>query len=425
MSDMKRIYFRGGELPFEYVTPERALNRNYLGSNSGNLLYQYGILKALMTSEDDILESNHYNAFRFSPDYVNDNFDMFIIPLADAFRESFVNELQQLTEFIKQLHIPCVVTGVGLRGPFEPDFKQNEYSFNEDVKAFMKAVLEKSAIVGVRGQITADYLSYLGFCEDRDFMVIGCPSMYSYGTNLDIKPVKLDYHMNLGIQPIHFLGQEVSRYFNSAMKLFPNWKFIGQLIPELRYIFIGAPFENDNTFYPCHNCLDEVYQNKKAVFFLNATTWINYMKNLDFTFGARLHGSIASILAGTPALLVAYDSRMRELSEYHKLNYCTQKEIGNYAIQELILNSDFSPMLVRHGDNFRRFCSFLKMNGLSNIYETDKCRKLGPIDNVIEQSNLYPAVEPLDFSDKFEIKNRMEHYFRELDEKISRLKAGK
>lgn len=422
---MKRIYFRGGEIPFEYVTPERAINRNYMGGNSGNLLYQYGILKALMTSEDDILESNYYNAFRFSPEYVNENFDMFIIPLADAFRDSFVDELRQLTEFVKQLHIPCVVTGVGLRGPFEPDFKQNKYIFNEDVKAFIKAVLDKSTIVGVRGQITADYLSYLGFCEDRDFMIIGCPSMYSYGKHLEMRPVKFDYNMKLAVQPIHTLEQRESQYINDVMKSFPEWVFIGQLIPELRYIFLGAPFESGNNIYPCNSCLDEVYQKKKAVFFLNATTWIDYMRKMDFTFGARLHGHIASVLAGTPSLLMMHDSRMRELVEYHKLNGCTFKSMEGHGIQELIENSDFTPMLSQHNDNFERFLSFLKMNELSNIYETDKDRKSGPIDNVMKRSKLYPVVEPLDFSNMPEVENRMKRFFGELDEKILRLKAGK
>lgn len=175
---MKRIYFRGGQLPYEYATPDRVLNRNYLGSNSGNLLYQYSILKALMTSENDVLEANYYEVFRYSPEYINENFDVFIIPMADAFRDSFVTEMRQLTDFIKQLKIPCVVTGGGLASPYEPDFRTVEHKFNNDVKEFMNAVLEKSAIVGVRGKITADYLSYLGFRDDKDFMVIGCPSLY-------------------------------------------------------------------------------------------------------------------------------------------------------------------------------------------------------------------------------------------------------
>ena len=419
---MKRIYFRGGQLPYEYVIPERALNRNYLGSNSGNLLYQYSILKSIMTSEEDILEANYYEPFRYSPEYVNENFDVFIIPMADAFRDSFVTELRQLTEFVKQLRIPCVVTGVGLRGPYEPNFDTVEYSFNNDVKEFMNVVLEKSAIVGVRGQITADYLSHLGFCEGKDFMVIGCPSLYTYGKNLNIRCMDKAENMRLAYQPIHNLSHEVGQYMQEILKDVSDWRFIGQMVQELRYVYLGAPFEHNNDLYPCNSCKDEVYQQKKAIFFLNATTWIEYMKNFDFWFGARLHGSIAALLGGTPALVYAYDGRMRELVEYHKLNACTYEDLRKYSVMELIQNCDFRQTMSIHSENFDRFCLFLKLNGLSSIYEEDSDRHDGPMDNVIRKSKLYPPVEPLDYSDLSEVEERFKRYFKELDTKIERLK---
>lgn len=419
---MKRIYFRGGELPYEYVTPERALNRNYLGSNSGNLLYQYSVLKAVMTSENDVLEANYYEPFRYSAEYVNENFDVFIIPMADAFRDSFVIELRQLTAFIKQLKIPCVVTGVGLRGPYEPDFNTVEYSFNNDVKEFMNVVLEKSAIVGVRGQITADYLSYLGFREDKDFMVIGCPSLYSYGKNLNIRPLDNVENIRLAYQPIHNLSREVSQYMQELTNHVADWCFIGQMVQELRYVYLGAPFEHNNTLYPCNSCKDEAFQQKKLRFFLNATTWIEYMKNFDFCFGARMHGSIASLLGGTPALVYAYDGRMRELVDYHKLNSCTYEDLKKYSFRELIQNCNFKPTMSIHNENFRRFCLFLKLNGLSNIYEEECNRHDGPMDNIIRKNNLYPPVTPLDYGDLSEVEDRFKRYFKELDTKIERLK---
>ncbi|MGN0155973.1 MAG: polysaccharide pyruvyl transferase family protein [Lachnospiraceae bacterium] len=419
---MKRIYFRGGQLPYEYVTPERALNRNYLGSNSGNLLYQFSILKALMTSEEDVLVANYYEPFRYSPEYVNENFDVFIIPLADAFRDSFVTELRQLTEFVKQLKIPCVVTGVGLRGPYEPNFYTEEYKFNNDVKEFMKAVLEKSAIVGVRGQITADYLSYLGFREDKDFMVIGCPSLYSYGKNLRIRRIDKTENIRLAYQPIHNLSYEVSRYMQKATEIAADWCFIGQMVQELRYIYLGAPFAHERTLYPCNGCTDEIYQQKKAIFFLNATTWIEYLKDFDLLFGARMHGSIAALLAGTPALVYAYDGRIRELVEYHKLNAFTYEDLKEYSITELIQNCDFEPTMKIHSENFERFLSFLKQNELSTIYEEDHNRCSGPMDDVIKKSKLYPPVRPLDYGNLSEVEERFQRYFGELDIKIERLK---
>lgn len=419
---MKRIYFRGGQLPYEYATPDRVLNRNYIGSNSGNLLYQYSVLKALMLSENDVLEANYYEPFRYSPEYVNENFDVFIIPMADAFRDSFLTEMRQLTNFIKQLKIPCVVTGVGLASPYEPEFHTVEYKFNNDVKDLMNAVLDKSAIVGVRGQITADYLSYLGYCEDKDFMVIGCPSLYSYGKNLNIRPLKNVGDMHLAYQPLYYMNNDVGRWMHEITKSVSDWCFIGQMVQELRYVYLGAPFEHDNVVYPCKGCRDEAYGQNKCRFFLNATTWIEYMKNFDFCFGARLHGNIASLLGGTPALLYTYDGRMRELVDYHKLNSCSYGDLEKYSVEELIENSDFEPMMNVHNENFRRFCSFLAKNGLPNIYEEDCDRREGPMDNIIRKSKLYPPVTPLDYEDLSEVEERFKGYFKELDTKIARLK---
>src|SRR5690625_671353 len=120
-------------------------------------------------------------------EYINNNYSHYIIPLADAFRQDFANnQLKRYTKLIKKLKIPVIVAGVGLRAPFEPKLNEG-FHFDEVVKAFVSAVLEKSACIGVRGQITADYLSTLVFKEGKDHMVIGCPSMYSCGENLNIK----------------------------------------------------------------------------------------------------------------------------------------------------------------------------------------------------------------------------------------------
>ncbi|WP_047596347.1 polysaccharide pyruvyl transferase family protein, partial [Salmonella enterica] len=81
------------------------------------------------------------------------------------------------TQLIRKLKIPVIVTGVGLRANYEPQLDEG-FSFDEDVTNFVKAVLEKSAQIGVRGQITADYLKKLGFNAELDFRVIGCPSLY-------------------------------------------------------------------------------------------------------------------------------------------------------------------------------------------------------------------------------------------------------
>ncbi len=188
---MSRIYYRGGMSPFETFSPGYILTHNVIGTNVGNFLYLNGVLRSLMIDDNTVIQANYYNTNYYKPEYVNENFDCFVIPLADAFRENFVNELNELTSFVKKLKIPCYVIGVGLKESYEPDFSQSKPQ-DEAVKKFVTAVLEKSNCIGVRGELTGKYLETLGFAEGRDFMVIGCPSMYMKGKRLHIQNPKLD-----------------------------------------------------------------------------------------------------------------------------------------------------------------------------------------------------------------------------------------
>src|SRR5699024_5336539 len=121
---------------------------------------------------------------------INRNYDCYVIPFADAFRPTFIPLLKKYTKLIKKLSIPVIIVGVGLRAPFEPKLNEG-FPFDNDVREFVSAVLEKSSMIGVRGQITADYLTRLGFEEEKDHTVIGCPSMYSFGSHLKIKELSL------------------------------------------------------------------------------------------------------------------------------------------------------------------------------------------------------------------------------------------
>lgn len=71
-----------------------------------------------------------------------------------------MNELNELTSFVKKLKIPCYVIGVGLKESYEPDFSQPKPQ-DEAVKKFVTAVLEKSNCIGVRGELTGKYLETL------------------------------------------------------------------------------------------------------------------------------------------------------------------------------------------------------------------------------------------------------------------------
>ncbi len=109
------------------------------------------------------------------------------------------------------------------------------------------------------------------------------------------------------------------KFIKLKMKEFENHYFIGQVVNELRSIYLGAPYE-----YKIEYNFSQRYRQNLSGWsieiFCNVPKWMEFLNDSDLTFGSRLHGNIAAVLAGTPALLVTKDSRTKELAEYHHLN---------------------------------------------------------------------------------------------------------
>ncbi|MBR5047483.1 MAG: hypothetical protein IKX76_04530 [Eubacterium sp.] len=147
-------------------TPSEVLIRNLIGNNTGNYIFLRSVLRTLMVSDDTEIKSIRFNRTQVPKDeidYYNRECSAFIIPLAKAFRVSFMRELNRITDLVEQLTIPCVVVGVGLQAPIDHD--SDSFPFDESVKRFMDAVLEKSSIIGIRGEETGNYLKGLGYRE--------------------------------------------------------------------------------------------------------------------------------------------------------------------------------------------------------------------------------------------------------------------
>jgi hypothetical protein len=105
-------------------------------------------------------------------------------------------------------------------------------------------------------------------------------------------------------------------------------------------------------------------------FFLDPQTWFEHLAQYDFSFGSRIHGNIAALLAGTPALLLAHDARTLELAEYHEIPYrtITSIEDGADAIG-LYAECDWNALNKAHPDRWDTFASFLEEHRLTHVYQ--------------------------------------------------------
>ncbi len=415
---MKRILIRGGQSPFDVFSPTKVILDDTIGTNAGNLIYAFGVLKAIITDEDieivpDRCKYEKEFVTQKEADEISEKFDCYMIPLADAFRSSFTKQMQKMTSFINKLKIPCYLVGVGLSAPLGASM-EDTYSFDNDVKNLVGAVLKKSSMVGVRGEITSAYLSRLGFAKDVVQTPIGCPSMYIPGRTLKIRDTKISRESKICMNQTYFANKNVMEFMTNITEIFPNYYYIPQMTRELKCMYLGAPYKKENSLiYPTH-ITHPTYMENHARFFLNAVEWIKFAGDADLSIGPRIHGNIVPTVAGTPSIVIAKDSRMMELVDYHKLPYILENQVDkNTNVWDLIEKMDFKSPEKVQSKNFDHFVDFLNINGIENIYSSDvelESKEI-PIYNKLKKIDLYEGIEPITTFDFEQMTERWNEYF--------------
>lgn len=391
-----RYLIRGGMMPGAKEDISEIIKHDFIGSNAGNMLYLYSVCKSLETAGSFLaVDRYHGEGNRYTDediDYINSEYDAYIIPLADAFRSDFAGKLRIYSKLFRRLTIPCIVAGVGLRAPYEP-MLHKKFPFDEEVKEFMNAVLEKSSVVGVRGAITGEYLRNLGYKEEKDYKVIGCPSMYSFGKTLKQKELHLqkearisvNFGVNTPVGARAFLLKLCGEYENS--------QYVAQRTEELITLYTGlANLENPIPYYPS-DFQHPLYREDKVRFFLSAESWFGNLGHCNLSIGGRLHGNIAAVLGGTPAVFFAGDARMRELTDYHGFAAVEAGKIHmEDSLEDWIAKADFGECLRRQEANFRRYVDFLNRNGLTHVWNGREqgslcgCRRDGDVPSVLHET---------------------------------------
>lgn len=405
---MKRILIRASISPFEQREPVGLLDKNLLGNNTGNLLFAYSMSRTLYTedTEIDFIPDIKVLMSEVSPEYINENYDYLVLPMANSFRETYCTILRKWSELIEKLTIPCVVTGIGVQMAYEPDIN-SKHPYDDMVKRFITAVLNHSHSVGVRGVITQAYLNHLGF---RDIDVTGCPSIEMFGPGLkvrDPKPLTKESAVCVTgslLSPLNF-----NKFMVKNFEKLPNYYFMPQFNDDLRLMYLGIPFHTVNEaqkLYP-HDISSEVLVNDRARFFIDMPSILKFNESIDFNYGTRIHGAVGCILCGVPSLLFTSDARTRELADYHNVPSMPVSVIDDDTdIFDIYEKTDFSIVSKGHEERFWHFVDFLNNNGLPHIYQ-DKNRKNVPFDERIKEIDFYGPVHSIYTCSKEEMLERM------------------
>ncbi len=403
---MKRYLVRSPFDPLNIKEPDcsRYMWKKFAGGNSGNIVYAYGVMNALQT-EDTQIEYTYKTSFSDEEiEKINSTYDALILPLADAFRVSWQKQLKSLTGAIRKMRIPVVVIGVAVRADYEPDFSEG-FEFDSLAADFVRAVTATGTVLGLRGEITGRYLEHLGFKEGEDFIPIGCPSLYTYGMavktrELSEKPEKLVMNTN----GYYDVGR-INEFLLNTAKAMPGYYLVQQHGSEFRDMYLGRRWfpllikkglnRKDKAIIK-GDALQELYRQDRVRFFFDVTSWINYMKGFDLAVGSRFHGSVAAILAGNPHVILPFNARTRELSEYHHLTSLKPGEIkSGTSVLDYLDKLDFGSFYSHQEENLKRYVQFLKENGLENIFEKKQSYEYGesPLEKMIQSKMSVPMSE--------------------------------
>ncbi|MEO6604966.1 MAG: polysaccharide pyruvyl transferase family protein [Aeromicrobium sp.] len=407
---MSRLLIRSGKDPFTPVVAESTLTQDVFNSNSGNYLFQHSVWKALSVDGAE-LTSNGTLSERMPPQggdaaRINEEFDQFVIPLANAFRPEFAPRLDRLSELLERVKIPTTIVGIGAQAAHGQGI-ESLAPIADSVKRFVGLILDRSASIGVRGEFTKSYLLSLGF-PDESIDIIGCPSLFLHGREFTVDKkvdaITADSPLALNLTP-EVPG--IGAFATAQAERHPNLTYIGQDAHDLRMLLWGVPFPHvHDLLAPVH--LDHpLYQSDRIRLFLDTWPWYDFLATQDFAYGTRFHGNVAALLGGTPALLLAHDSRTLELADYHQMPYRVMPELtADLLVEELYESTDMTGFNAELPKGFDRYTAFLDRNGLEHIWAPGN--GTGDFDERLAAAKFPPAVRPLTTSDGREVASRLQ-----------------
>ncbi|MDG4794678.1 polysaccharide pyruvyl transferase family protein [Micromonospora sp. WMMD1082] len=415
---MTRVLLRSAKDPFTPVSPELSLalyKHGIFGRNVGNLVFTEAVHKLISVPGTEVV-SNSFLSERPGVDQayvnrVNEEYDLFVVPLANAFRLSFLDNLKRLTWVIERLRIPVVVIGVGVAGgagsldnPFPPPTDELRVA----VRRFVSAVLDKSASIGVRGEFTRAYLAELGFGDDV-VDAVGCPSLFRDGPNLQVTKrvaeITSESRFTINISPyVKLMDRVATRH----AKRYPNMVYVPQGDEVLELLLWGTHPDNVRRGLP-HHTGHQLYREDRIRFFVDTSTWMRYLAEQEFSFGTRIHGNIVALSAGTPAHVLAHDSRTLELAGYHEIPHSLVPDVSpTVDAAELYAQADYTAFNAGQAPRWDRFARFLERNGIEHVFQPGKADP--GYDARLAAAGLPPAVTTLMTTDpeaREQIKSRV------------------
>ncbi|URK86611.1 polysaccharide pyruvyl transferase family protein [Rhizobium sp. RCAM05350] len=291
-------------------------------ANTGNYLIGEGAAESLRGHDVTYLPFWHLANNRESEDLyerVNREFDICVFASANLLRPGYSADLE--AEVFAKLKMPVVVMGIGI---------QRKEGLKELLPAgtlqFLEVLKKKESFFLTRGYFTAEFLREQGM---KFVKPTGCPSLYFAPNEMKRSLAALANPGLAEAQKIAFggyLGSVADTIVDAHALLKPD-SVASYVVQDevVAYNLSLTGDDNDIVYDRASGRItgateykhSEKWQRKSELLvYFDTNQWRGAMSSRDLCFGRRFHGCIIGMQAGTPALMIAVDDRMREMLEF-------------------------------------------------------------------------------------------------------------
>ncbi len=368
---------RDGISNFHDVDPQHLYE--LVGRNTGNLMFTHAVTKQLKGTISRI-------GYAFDPSEVNEKYDIVVIPAANWLGEYV--DMGFLADLVEKLTVPCVIVGLGAQSDLEGRIPV----LAEGSIRLITAISDRSESLSIRGPFTAKVLDFYGF---SNYTVTGCPSIF-----MDLERTK-EVRKPL-VAKLNKIAISSTRYyleeslFSTSGSNAGNWLLFKTAynlktdiiyqseIPEFEFILRMTDWTDNGVSRDSYGNINleqlvrtygatkypDVFQyiRTHGKLFFSVRDWISAMKNYDFFIGTRVHGTIAALLAGIPALLVQHDSRTKEIAQFCGIPTCrfdfSKDQLEASDILELYRELDLTSFTSKSKLNYEILKKFYELNNV-------------------------------------------------------------
>jgi hypothetical protein len=361
--------------PVESVAPNPDFDKqfNATGQNTGNLLIGNGLLQQI--------ECNRYFVgTHHQPEFVAENCQLIAIPAANWIYQGF--DFGWLADYLERIRsdIPILVVGLGAQMPSSS--LTDEVKIPDGSKRMLKIMAERCVEIGVRGEFTASVLNRMGI---KNVRVTGCPSFYTNcaptleiqkeefheGFRVSINGSRNVYKHSFNPDAAFAVESELLRISinNHYDYVLQNEKPEMQILhdPRRQHEFDGTLQHLSNIHGLGVDAGQYVNWIKDCCkVFYSIREWTDYIRYKDLSIGSRFHGNLIALLNGVPAILIAHDSRTREMAEFMRIPHVSVEKCDLSNLRPLYESADFDAFSKTYKMAYIDYADFFGRNYVPN-----------------------------------------------------------